>query len=245
MEKKYNTLIDVIFSGGDKGNKKNILNYAKKLGINNRIIFTGFIPNEDLANIYKMSLALVMPTFFGPTNIPPLEAFKIGTPVIYPDLDGLKDQIQDAGLLVDLHDPETLSTSVLELIENPYVFMNKINNVLKENGVGVLSVPAYQGLFSDHDVNLQHFRRYNWQTLKNELDKNFKLRKRIGYNFLLLPIRFIQIKIIKSVVSDTTVNSFINKVLTMIVRFEVILLKMHINLKIGLSLFAVFRKKYV
>ena len=134
---------------------------------------------------------------------------------------------------------------VLEHIEDPYVFINKINNVLKENGVGVLSVPAYQGLFSDHDVNLQHFRRYNWQTLKNELDKNFKIRKRIGYNFLLLPIRFIQLKIIKSVVSDTTVNSFINKVLTMVVKFEVILLKMNVNLKIGLSLFAVFRKKDV
>ena len=51
-------------------------------------------------------------------NIPPLEAFKIGTPVIYPKLDGLKDQIQDAGILVDLHDPETLSTAIFDLIEN-------------------------------------------------------------------------------------------------------------------------------
>ena len=132
---------------------------------------------------------------------------------------------------------------VLEHIEDPYVFLNKINNVLQDNGVGILSVPAYQGLFSDHDVILQHFRRYNWQTLKNELAENFKITKRIGYNFLLLPIRFIQIKIIKSVVSDTTVNSFINKVLTLIVKFEVTLLKMNVNLKMGLSLFAVFRKK--
>ena len=132
---------------------------------------------------------------------------------------------------------------VLEHIEDPYVFIDEINNVLKDNGIGILSVPAYQGLFSDHDVNLQHFRRYNWLTLTNELANNFKITKRIGYNFLLLPIRFIQIKIIKSVVSDTTVNSLVNKVLTMIVKFEVILLKMNINLKMGLSLFAVFRKK--
>ena len=57
-----------------------------------------------------------MPTFYGPTNIPPLEAFKLGTPVIYPDLDGLRDQLEGAGLLVDLHDPETLSKCLLELI---------------------------------------------------------------------------------------------------------------------------------
>ena len=78
-----------------------------------------------------MSLALVMPTFFGPTNIPPLEAFKIGTPVIYPDLVGLKDQIQDSGLLVDLHDPETLSNSILELIENNDLRKNLINKGYK------------------------------------------------------------------------------------------------------------------
>ncbi len=127
LEKKYQIIIDCIFSGRDKGNKKNIINYAKKLGISKRIIFTGFIPNEELAYIYKMSLALVMPTFFGPTNIPPIEAFKIGTPVIYPDLVGLKDQIQDAGVLVDLYDPESLSTSIKKLIENKDFRDNLIN----------------------------------------------------------------------------------------------------------------------
>ena len=40
--------------------------------------------------------------FFGPTNIPPLEAFELGTPVLYPDLKGLRDQVGDAALLIDL-----------------------------------------------------------------------------------------------------------------------------------------------
>ena len=61
---------------------------------------------------------LVMPTFFGPTNIPPLEAFKLGIPVIYPNLKGLKEQVKKSGLLVDLYDPETLSTCILDLIRN-------------------------------------------------------------------------------------------------------------------------------
>ena len=42
-----------------------------------------------------------MPTFYGPTNIPPpWRAFKLGTPVIYSDLDGLRDQVEGVGLLV-------------------------------------------------------------------------------------------------------------------------------------------------
>jgi len=66
-----------------------------------------------------------MPTFFGPTNIPPLEAFKLGIPIIYPDLDGLRDQVKDAGLLVDLHNPATLSNYLLKLIKDNS-FRNKL-----------------------------------------------------------------------------------------------------------------------
>ena len=139
LEKKYNILLNVIFSGGDKGNKKNIINFANKLGIRNRVTFTGFITNHELVSIYKMSLALVMPTFYGPTNIPPLEAFKLGTPVIYSDLDGLKDQVEDAGLLVDLYDPETLANCLSKLIkkknfrnniiEKGYILSKRIENI--------------------------------------------------------------------------------------------------------------------
>ena len=131
LEKKYNLSVDVIFSGGDKGHKKNIQNYANKLCIKDRVIFTGFIPNQELISIYKMSIALVMPTFFGPTNIPPLEAFKLGIPVIYPDIKGLKEQVKKSGLLVDLNDPETLSTCILDLIKNTNLRNDLINKGFK------------------------------------------------------------------------------------------------------------------
>lgn len=130
LEKKYKILIDAVFAGGDKGNKDHIINYANKLGIRDRIIFTGFINNRELFTFYKMSLALVMPTFFGPTNIPPLEAFKLGVPTIYPDLEGLRDQVKDSALLVDLYNPDSLSKCVLKLIND-----NKFKNELIINGL--------------------------------------------------------------------------------------------------------------
>lgn len=130
LEKKYKILIDAVFAGGDKGNKDHIINYANKLGIRDRIIFTGFINNQELFTFYKMSLALVMPTFFGPTNIPPLEAFKLGVPTIYPDLEGLRDQVKDSALLVDLYNPDSLSKCVLKLIND-----NKFKNELIINGL--------------------------------------------------------------------------------------------------------------
>ena len=49
--------------------------------------------------LYTEALALVMPTYFGPTNLPPLEAFQTGTPVLYSDLPGMREQVGDAAIM--------------------------------------------------------------------------------------------------------------------------------------------------
>ena len=76
----------------------------------------GFIDNEDIVELYKNSLALVMPTYFGPTNIPPLEAFALGVPVLYSDLPGLRDQVGDSALLLDLNDPNSMAKNLINLM---------------------------------------------------------------------------------------------------------------------------------
>ena len=131
LEKKYNIVISAVFTGGDKGHKKFIVNYANKLGIQDRLIFTGFVSNKEIISHYKNSLALVMPTFFGPTNIPPLEAFKMGTPVIYSDLNGLRDQVGDAGLLIDLNNPNSLSEHLFKLLKDKNLRKNLVNKGYK------------------------------------------------------------------------------------------------------------------
>ena len=126
LKKKHKTHLDVVFSGGDKGYKQIVIDYAKKLDVIDRIKFVGFISNKELFSHYKNCLALVMPTFFGPTNIPPLEAFKLGTPVIYSDLEGLRDEIGNAALRIDLHDPNSLANGILNLLENQVLRKNLV-----------------------------------------------------------------------------------------------------------------------
>ena len=105
-----------------------------------------------------------------------------------------------------------------------------------------MSVPAYKSLFSQHDVNLQHFRRYSWETLNKQIKGKFNILNKYGYNFLLLPIRYIQIKIINTPISDTTVNKYINNCLKVLINLEILFLKLKLNPKFGLSLFAVIKK---
>lgn len=112
---KKNIIIDAVFSGSDKGNLDYVLEYAKKKGVSHLVKYIGFVPDEDIYSLYKNALALVMPTYFGPTNIPPLEAFYIGVPVIYSDLPGLRNQVGDAALLCDLNNPSSLAELLIKL----------------------------------------------------------------------------------------------------------------------------------
>ena len=126
LEKKYDIKINIKFSGGDKGNLNYVKKYVERKNLEKRVDFLGFVPIQDMISLYENALALVMPSYFGPTNIPPLEAFKLGVPVLYSDLDGLRDQIKDAGLLLNLNDDNSLSEKLYQLITEPKLRINLI-----------------------------------------------------------------------------------------------------------------------
>lgn len=112
---KKNIMITSVFSGSDKGNLAYVLDYAHQKGVSHLVKYIGFVQDEEIYSLYKNALALVMPTYFGPTNIPPLEAFHIGVPVIYSDLPGLRDQVGDAALFCDLNNPTSLAELIIKL----------------------------------------------------------------------------------------------------------------------------------
>jgi ubiquinone/menaquinone biosynthesis C-methylase UbiE len=59
---------------------------------------------------------------------------------------------------------------VLEHVENDGAAVREIYRVLAPGGAFVLSVPAYQHLWSAHDTALHHFRRYEYSGLKKVLE---------------------------------------------------------------------------
>jgi glycosyltransferase involved in cell wall biosynthesis len=118
LEDKFNIKISAIFAGSDQGNINFLKDQVQKSKLEDQIHFIGFADSEEIPIIYKQSIALVMPTFFGPTNIPPLEAFDLGVPVLYSDIVGLKDQVGEAALLMDLKNPETMAVHLKNIINN-------------------------------------------------------------------------------------------------------------------------------
>ena len=100
-------------------NFSEIMGLAEKLGVRDRLHHIGSAPEADMPALYSLSAGLVMPTFFGPTNIPPFEAWHYGRPVVTSDIPGIREQIGEAGLLVDPRSPEALAEALARLWQDP------------------------------------------------------------------------------------------------------------------------------
>ncbi len=113
--------LTLVLSGADKGNQKFIESTVAELGLGDRVKFLGFIPQADVAQLYRHALALVFVTFFGPDNLPPLEAFALGCPTIASQVAGASEQLGDAALLVDPQSPLAIAEAIKTVWKSPQV----------------------------------------------------------------------------------------------------------------------------
>jgi glycosyltransferase involved in cell wall biosynthesis len=86
-----------------------------ELRLREEVKFLGFVPDEHMAALYRRARALVMPTLFGPTNIPQLEAFATGCPVATSRIYGIPEQVGDAALLFDPNSGDELYDCLVRL----------------------------------------------------------------------------------------------------------------------------------
>ncbi|MBU0650499.1 class I SAM-dependent methyltransferase [bacterium] len=154
-----------------------------------------------------------------------------------PDEIPFPDNYFDVVLLLD----------VLEHIDNDFESLKTVRNLLTEDGFVVLTVPAFEFLWSNHDKIHGHKRRYNINTLKLKLEQaGFKVEKISYYDFLLFfPIAFIRLldKYFRISLYERRVpNKFFNFLFMRIFSSERFILK-HAKMLFGISIIAVVRKK--
>lgn len=83
--------------------------------LQDRIIVTGYVADEDLAALYSGALAFVYPSFYEGFGLPPLEAMQCGVPVITSNTSSLPEVVGDAGIMVDPLDTDVLCHSMLQI----------------------------------------------------------------------------------------------------------------------------------
>lgn len=117
----------LVFSGSDQGNLKYIQQVVTTLCLNDNVVFAGFISIEAVNSLYHNTIAMVMPTLMGPTNMPLLEAMELGCPVICSDLPGHREELGDAAIYINPSSEEDISQAMETMIKQREDYVKKIN----------------------------------------------------------------------------------------------------------------------
>ncbi|MEI9476730.1 MAG: glycosyltransferase family 1 protein [Deltaproteobacteria bacterium] len=105
---------------------KTLLSLQKK----ERIIMTGYLPQETLPNLYRRASLFVYPSLYEGFGLPVVEAMASGVPVLTSNTTSLPEVVGDAGLLVDPYDVNDLREGMLKLLED-----EKERNEMSEKGL--------------------------------------------------------------------------------------------------------------
>src|SRR5206468_3478265 len=89
---------------------------ARASGYADELIFTDYVPDEDLVALYNAADLFVYPSIFEGFGLPPLEALACGTPVITSNTSSLPEVVGDAALTVDPVDVEALTSAMVTVL---------------------------------------------------------------------------------------------------------------------------------
>lgn len=103
----------LVFVGSDKGNRHFVERRVRELGLHAKVRFMGFVSTDELVALYQHAHALVYPSFSGPENLPPLEAFALGCLVVASEFPGAREQLGEAAIYFAPHSPASLADAML------------------------------------------------------------------------------------------------------------------------------------
>lgn len=104
--------IHLVLVGSEKNCRKGIERYISEQKLSDNITIKGFVSDGNITYLYKHAVGMVMPSYFGPTNIPPLEAMALGCPVAVSNKYAMPEQVGNAGLLFNPDSPEEIAACI-------------------------------------------------------------------------------------------------------------------------------------
>lgn len=122
----YPKVTFIICGSGDMEGQ--IMNQAAFLGISDKVLFAGFLRNDELVQAYKAADLYVMPSISEPFGITPLEAIASGTPVIISRQSGVSEVLKHA-LKVDFWDIDEMTNKIVCVLTH-----ESLKSCLSENG---------------------------------------------------------------------------------------------------------------
>ncbi|MCA1971277.1 MAG: glycosyltransferase family 4 protein [Caenispirillum sp.] len=107
---------DLVLVGQPGWQAERIQAEAERLGIAERVRFTGYVADEELVALYNLATVFAYPSLYEGFGLPVLEAMACAAPVLTSSVSSLPEVAGTAALLVDPRDEEAISAGLLKLL---------------------------------------------------------------------------------------------------------------------------------
>jgi alpha-1,3-rhamnosyl/mannosyltransferase len=116
LVQKHRSEHQLVLVGGARSAHDALVGLVRELGLRERVVLTGYVPDRDLALLYAMADVFVFPSFYEGFGLPPLEAMACGTPVVCSNASSLPEVVGDAAVQVDPHSVQELELGILSVL---------------------------------------------------------------------------------------------------------------------------------
>jgi len=130
LKERSNLEYKLVIAGMKGWSYDTIFSLVEKYGLNEDVIFTGYLEEDELKKFYKTADIFAYPSFYEGIGLPVLEALSFGLPVVTSKSSSMSEIAQDAAILVDPYKPEEIAQGILRLINDA-----KLRQDLKEKAL--------------------------------------------------------------------------------------------------------------
>ena len=89
----------LVLAGAQRGEYRKLRKEVEKRGLEDKVLFPGFIRDDDLPAVYSAATLFVFPSLYEGFGLPPLEAMACGTPCVVSNSSSLPEVTGSAALL--------------------------------------------------------------------------------------------------------------------------------------------------
>ena len=116
--------VRLVLVGGGKSDvfhsdRERLAAIARDEALEHRVVFAGFVPDDRLAHLYRLSTALCFPSLLEGFGLPALEAMACGTAVVASDHGSLPEVVGDVGYVFPARSVDTLAATLKRVLADP------------------------------------------------------------------------------------------------------------------------------
>ncbi|MEP7040730.1 MAG: glycosyltransferase family 1 protein [Chloroflexota bacterium] len=116
---RHQERVELVCTGHPNDHYARIEETVRRLRLEDRVHFTGYLSAPDLQAMYRLATGVVFPSLFEGWGIPIVEAFLAGAPVASSTATSLPALVADAARLFDPYDPDQIAEGMLALWTDP------------------------------------------------------------------------------------------------------------------------------